>query len=612
MCGFAGWVGERNDALLGRLNRAQKHRGPDGERMYVAEHDRVSMIACRLVIADAAGGGQPMSDPVRGVTLVYTGELVNAPELRLALERRGHVFRSDHSDTEVLLRAYVEYGDEVVAHLNGMYAFVVHDARRHRLFGAVDRFAIKPLYFTAQGPSFAFATELKALLVLPWVDKRIDRQALYDAMSFHCVPAPRSIVAGVPKLGPAQAFSFDTHTSALDVRTYWRPAIADEPAAGGGAAPGVDADLSSACLDAIDAALRRWSTADVPIGVALSGGVDSSALVALAARRTAGAAPIRTYFAMLEGESGVSRAWARAVARQFGTDHREIVVRPAALAGELDAIVHHLDEPYGGSVPSWFLFREMARDVRVAITGLGADELFGNYGKWLGDRLPGDASAAARTRERAAALARRRYGRFHGQYASDEFKRTHLFRPDFSDGCRDSEARVDELRGQSGSRDPRSIVPFVDWHIQLPHELLHMTDRLSMAHGLEARPPFLDRELVDTVWSLPPSQRTRPTQPKGLLIDAVGPLLPPGLARAPKQGFAFPLDRLLSGALAERVSELLSPRRLRAHGIFRDDLLTTLAAPQAAGRRDLTQPLWSVLMMQAWCERFVGDGGVVG
>lgn len=608
MCGFAGWSGARDDELLARMNRAQRHRGPDGEGIYVAADGGVSMIACRLAIVDADGGSQPMSDPARGVTLVYNGELTNAAELRLQLARGGHRFRSEHSDTEVVLRAYIEYEDDVVAHLNGMFAFVVHDAKRRRLFGAVDRFAIKPLYVTVPGRTVAFATELKSICTLPWVNKQIDRQALYDSVSFNCVPAPRSILAGVRKLGPAQSFSFDTRRRTLATRTYWSPAIADDPAAGSGSGTSSDQELASACLEAIDASLQRWSHADVPIGLALSGGVDSSALVALAARRSSGATPIRTYFTMLEGDADGSRAWARAVAQQCGTHHTEIVVQPAEIATELDAIVYHLDEPYGGSIPSWFLFRRMARDVRVAITGLGADELFGNYGKWQSERLPGDNSAAARIRERATAIAGRRYGRFHRDYTSDAFKRAHLFTPEFADACTNSEAHLAELRGRSPGRDPRSVVAFVDWHVQLPHELLHMTDRLSMAHAVEARPPFLDRELVDTIWSIPPSRRTQPANPKALLISAVRPLLPADLTGAPKTGFAFPLQRLLSGVLADRVSELLSPRRLREQGIFRDDLLSTLAGRQAAGQPELTQPLWSVFMLQAWYARFVDAG----
>lgn len=601
MCGFAGWVGERDDALLARLNRVQKHRGPDADGTCVIGADRVSLTACRLAIVDAAGGAQPMSDAIRGVTLVYTGELVNAPELRSDLERRGHVFASDHSDTEVLLRAFVEFGDDVVDHLNGMYAFVIHDQRRHRLFGAVDRFAIKPLYFAAQGPSFAFATELKALFVLPWLDRRVDRQALYDAISLHCVPAPQSIVRGVRKLGPAQAFAFDIRSQALVVRSYWSPAIAAEPTTDDLPAERGTAALAAHCREAIDSALERWSHSDRPVGMALSGGIDSSALVALAARR-ANAVPIRTYFTMLEGDAETPRSWARAVARQYRTEHREIVVQPADVARGLDAIVHHLDEPYGGSIPSWFLFQRMAADVRVAITGLGGDELFGNYGKWRSDPLPGDATPAAQTRRRAAALALRQQGRFRDNYASDAFKRERLFTDDFAAALRPSEALYDTLRAGSGSRDPRTNVAFADWQIQLPHELLHMTDRLSMAHGVEARPPFLDRELVDRIWGLPPSQRSPTAQPKGLLIEAVRRLLPCGLLEAPKSGFAFPTSRLLTGVLAERVSDLLSPNRLRDQGVFRDDLLRTLVAPHAAGRRELTQPLWSVFLLQVWLE----------
>lgn len=610
MCGFAGWIGERDDHLLERMIRVQRHRGPDADGYVYDEVDRVAAGSCRLEILDAAGGIQPRVDATSATTLVYAGEIVNAPTLRAALESRGHAFRSDRSDTEVVQRAYAEFGVDMLAHLNGMYSFVIHDRRRHLLFGAVDRFAIKPLYISEGGPTFAFATELKSLLALPSVDKRLDRQAFSDALTFQCVPAPRSIVRGIRKLGAGEMFTVDLRTNRLVVRSYWRPAIADT---GTSSSPPTNVSAAARdCRTLLNEALHRWRHSDRPLGFALSGGIDSSALVALAAGRERGATPLRTYFTMLEGETSDAQERARTVARLVGAEHREIVVEPAAVAAAIDAIVHHLDEPYGGSIPSWFLYRSMAEDVRVAITGIGADELFGNYGKWRDEPLPGDDSAAARARQRAIAIARRRQGRFRDEYLSDAFKREVLFAPGFAEELEASEPIHDALRLASGARDPRSRIAYVDSRLQLPCEFLQMTDRLSMAHGLEARPPFLDRDLVDFVWALPPEVRSPGSSPKALLAAAVAPFLPESLLRAPKQPFAFPRERLLRGVLAERVADLFAPDRLRRQGIWRNDLRETLVRPFTAGRREGTQAIWSVLLAQIWLDQALGSGVTAG
>lgn len=631
MCGFAGMAGDDDAAMLREMIRVQRHRGPDGDGFYRCDADRVSLASCRLAIIDRVGGNQPVSDSTHGVTVVFAGEIVNAPALRVALEARGHRFISASSDTEVLLRAYLEYRERVLTHVQGMFSFVVHDRSRHRLMGGVDRFGIKPLYFAHDPRHLAFATEMKALLGLDWIDRRLDPQALFDSISFHCVPAPQSIVKGIRKLGPAEVFTYMLRTGELDVRRWWTPAIADgvdpdgvphsarqSADATNGATDATPALTASArataserCRDAIDVALARWLAADVPVGFALSGGVDSSALVLRAASHHLAAAPT-TYFVSLEGDpDDGSRGWAQAVARSCGAVHREVVVPQQSVAGDLDAMVYHLDEPYGGSIPSWFLYRAMSTDVRVAITGLGADELFGNYGKWRSLVLPGRTMSADRIRARATAVAARALGVFHEQYATDEMKRSLLCANGFCGAMTPSERAVDDIRGASPARDPRSVVPWIDWHLQLPHEFLHMTDRLAMAHGVEARPPFLDSDLAQLAWSLPPSLRTDRTRIKGVLLDAVAPWLPAGLAHAPKRPFAFSLDRLLRGPLAELVRDLLSTERLRRQGIFRDDLQRRLVEPHAAGRRELTQPLWSVLMTEMWLSRFVDRGPVV-
>ena len=556
MCGIAGVVGRHDDALLERLGASLRHRGPDGGGA-VTDGD-VALVARRLAILDLETGEQPMTSPSGRSTIVFNGEIYNAPELRRLLEAQGRRFATDHSDTEVVLALLEERGAEGLRDLNGMFAFALLDRERRELVLVRDRFGIKPLYY-AEEP-FAFASELRTLLQVPGIERELDRESLFHYLSLRFVPGERSILRGVKRLPPAHLLRRDLETGRTSVERWWRLDF------GTGGDPG---ELRERLRDAV----VRWTLSDVPVAVSLSGGLDSSAVTALLAE--SGAA-VRTYSLGFAGEDD-ELPLARELARRFGTEHHEAVVDADELLDDLLQMVWALDEPYGGGLPSWYVYRFMADHVKVGLTGTGGDELFGNYRRFV----PFE-------RARLRALRRGDVRRYHFEpsyyFTDDEKRALGIDGPDTAE-------LLQRVYDESGSSSARDSVLYLDASTQLPDEFLHVTDRFSMAWSLEARTPFLDHELVEYVASIAPESRTDADDPKRVLREAVADLLTPAHLEAPKQGFVFPLARWLRGPLRALAEQLLSRDHLERQGIFRPDAdFLGLDAER----------LWPVLMFQLW------------
>jgi asparagine synthase (glutamine-hydrolysing) len=556
MCGIAGVVGVWDDALLERLGASLHHRGPDGGG--VAADGNVALVARRLAILDLETGEQPMTSPSGRSTIVFNGEIYNAPLLRASLEREGRVFATDHSDTEVVLALWEERGAEGLRALNGMFAFALLDREAGALVLVRDRFGIKPLYYS--DAPFAFASELRTLLHVPGIERDLDRESLFHYLSLRFVPGERSILAGVKRLPPGHLLRYDLESRVPSIQRWWKLEFGSD---------GDPSELRGRLRDAV----VRWTLSDVPVAVSLSGGLDSSAVTALLAES---GAHVRSYSLGFAGEDD-ELPLARALADRWGTDHHEAVVDADELLDDLLQMVWALDEPYGGGLPSWYVYRFMADDVKVGLTGTGGDELFGNYRRFV----PFE-------RARLRALRRGDVRRYHFEpsyYFTDEEKRALGV-----DGL-DTSALLQRVYDESGSSQPRDAVLYLDVATQLPDEFLHMTDRFSMAWSLEARTPFLDHELAEYVASLPPELRTDADDPKRLLREAVADLLTPAHLEAPKRGFVFPLERWLRGELRPLAERLVSREHLRAQGIFREDAdFLSLDAER----------LWPVLMFQLW------------
>jgi asparagine synthase (glutamine-hydrolysing) len=575
VCGIAAIAGDVDRELMDELARSLQHRGPDGGGVF--HGDGASLAARRLAILDLPGGDQPLVSDDGRSAIAFNGEIYNVRELKRSLEADGVRFRSDHSDTELVLRLYETRGLDALHDLNGMFAFAIVDGVRRKLVAARDRFGIKPLYYARTPRGFGLASELRTLLRFPGVEREVDHESLWHYLTLRFVPGQRSIFEGVRRVPPGHLLEVDLDTKEVEVRRWYRLRFVRDDV------PARD-EWVERLHDALRTAVARWSLADVPIACSLSGGLDSSSVVALLAE--SGARDLRTYTLGFDDEAD-ELPLARALASRYGTDHHELVVDARELLDDLPALVWSLDEPYGGGLPSWYVFREIARDVKVAHTGSGGDELFGNYRRFV----PFERGRLARLRPRDV----RRYHMTPSYYFGDGEKRALLVR----DGPPTAEL-LQRVFDESGSRSARDSVLYLDVATQLPDEFLHMTDRFSMAHSLEARTPFLDHELVELVASIPPELRTSADDPKGLLRDAVRGLLTPAHLEAPKRTFVFPLARWLRAELRPLAERLLADEHLERQGIFRPGLAARYLTPHVEGRVDESERLWPLLMFQLW------------
>ena len=578
------------------MNHRQFHRGPDDGGAYVDDAAGLALAMRRLSILDLADGTQPMRSADGRYVIVYNGEIYNARELRRSLIEQGEHFVTDHSDTEVLLHLLMREGEACLGRLNGMFAFAFYDSVERTLLCARDRIGIKPFYYAFDGQHFAFASELKALLELPFVGREVDRQALFDYLSLHYVPGEQSILRSVRRLPAGHWLKFSLSSRTLEIRRWWR--LQYEPDHKTRAA-----DWPRLIADELQQAVLRWSQSDVPIAVSLSGGLDSSAIAAIAAK--SGLA-ISAYSLGFEGPG--EAAWnelplAQDLARKWGIPHHPFVLDPRATLDALPQMVDALDEPYGGGLPSWFVFRGMGAHVKVALTGTGGDEMFGNYGKW---RLLEGGPLARFLHRKAGAIDRERFRREFAErfyYFPDEAKRSVLI-----DGGETSRNTADFLYERFVA-DPdvalRDGVARLDIETQLPEEFLMMTDRFSMAHSVEARTPFLDNGMMDLVRRIPDSIRTRRNDLKYLLREAVAPLLPDSLLQAPKRGFVIPFGLWMRGPLRPVVEHLLEPARLSKQGYLSPAFYTNYVRPHLDGQADHTPRIWVAMMFQFWHQRFI-------
>ncbi|HXU70143.1 MAG TPA: asparagine synthase (glutamine-hydrolyzing) [Polyangia bacterium] len=627
MCGIAGVVdasGAWLDAgALEAMRESMHARGPDDAGTFA---DGAAMLAFRrLSILDLAGGHQPMATPEGDCVVVFNGEIYNHASLRERLGGLGHAFVT-RSDTECILHAYRQWGDACVAELDGMFAFALWDTRARRLLLARDRFGKKPLYYYADGARLAFASTLTALLAHPAVPRAIDRDALAEYLALEYVVAPRTILAGVCKLPPATLLSFDADGHPRE-RRYWTLRVdggARSTAARGRAA----VDAAAVDLEALlQSAVRRRLVADVPLGIFLSGGVDSSTVAALAARERAG---IETFSVAFADPSFDERTHARAVAAHLGTRHHEeelSLAEAARIVGELGSI---LDEPVadGSIVPTYLLSRFARRHVTVALGGDGADELFAGYPTHVAHRLLAWAGPLGRPplMRAAAVLAARlpvsldnfsfdfRVKKLTAGGAASDDERNYRWLGAFEP------ARLAALMGDDGdgvARDPFAAVraryhePPAGTHLErvlyqdvglyLTHSVLAKVDRASMAASLEVRAPFLDTAVAEFAAALPLDWKLRRTTGKWILKRMARKLLPRAIVDRPKKGFGMPIARWLRGELSDLCRDaLLDGDSLAAAGALRRGELERLLDEHARGAVDHRQRLWALLVLELW------------
>ncbi len=614
-------------AVLRRMNRSLRHRGPDEEGYHEAPH--VALAMCRLRVIDPGGGSQPMTNEDGGVWLVYNGEVYNFRELRAELVARGHRFRT-RSDTEVVVHAYEAFGLDCVRRLRGMFAFALWDARAQRLVLARDRLGIKPLYYWKRGERVAFASELKALLQLPEVPRELEPEALDLYLTYGYVPSPRTAFRGIRKLPPGHVLVRDR--AGLRVERYWDFVPSERPA-----------KSLSAYVDELRerlrSAVRVHLVSDVPVGAFLSGGLDSSTVVALMNRE--GGHPVRTFSIGFREAQFDELPYAGLVAQRYATEHRELVVEPEA-GGRLPELLAHFDEPFGDSsaIPT-YLVSELARGhVTVVLTGDGGDEVFCGY-EWQRRyellkpvyRLP--AAIRAQAPQLARLLPRGPWRqRLTGLLADvslspvdgylrrmtlfDASRRRELYHEDLYRAL-DGHDSLEVLRAWLEAlpdADFRNRMLYADTHFYCPEDCLAKVDRMTMAWSLEARVPLLDHELVEFMATVPPQWKLRGLTSKYLLRRAVRDLLPPALLRKRKQGFSVPVGPWLRGPLHPWARDLLLDARATGRGWLRADAVRRLLDEHRQGRADHGHRLYALLGLEVWARHYLdrvpAPGAAVG
>jgi asparagine synthase (glutamine-hydrolysing) len=621
MCGICGLAaldgaGPVDRGLLEAMNRALVHRGPDDEGTLV--DGPVGLAARRLSIIDLAGGHQPLGNEDRSVHVVQNGEIYNHRELRDELSAGGHRFAT-RCDTEVLVHLYEERGPGFVEALRGMFALAVWDARRRRLVLARDRYGIKPLYWRAGGGTLAFASELKALLQDPSFSREVDLDALEAFLAFNSIPAPLTIFRHARKLPAGHLLIWEPGAEPR-LQRYARPS----PAAADEVRREPARELAGELRERLRDSVRAHLVADVPVGVLLSGGVDSSTLTALAAEVSDNR--VRTFSIGFEERSFDELDRARMVARRFDTDHHELVLRPDA-SELLPRLVEAFDEPFADSsaLPTYLVSQLAAEHVKVVLSGEGGDELFGGYYTYVADLLAprlGWAAAAARPLVELLPSSSRkvpleyRAKRFARGARLPALERHHAWKEIFSsearaellgDGRRGDPLEVYRARyAETEGAEPLARLQDVDVGIYLVDDLLVKTDRASMAHSLEARVPFLDPAVTDLALALPTRHKVRGLSKKRLLRRAVAPLLPPEILRAPKQGFSIPAAAWLRGELAPFAREVLSAD----HGILDPAAMRRVLDRHVSRREDLSRQLWGLLTFTLWWERYAAPARV--
>jgi asparagine synthase (glutamine-hydrolysing) len=594
---------------------AMVHRGPDDAGSVAL--DGVTLGMRRLSIIDIAGGHQPMHNEDSTVWVVENGEIYNHLELRSQLLAAGHAFATQ-SDTEVLVHGYEQWGEGLVERLNGMFAFAVMDRRRSVLFLARDRVGIKPLHYAIDGERLVFASELKALLRDPGLRKGIDPVALDEYLAYEFVPSPRSIVRGINKLRPGHTLTWSLAERTATVRRYWEPSLNVD---------GVDGsrkrDLDEECAElrsVLRESVRKELISDVPLGVFLSGGIDSSAVAAM---MTQLGGDVKSFSVGFSERSFDESAYAREVAARLGTDHHELTLEPGMLLGLIPKLPSLLDEPLGDAsiIPTYLLSEFTRRHVKVALGGDGGDELFAGYPTLQAHRLAeyymraprllreglvepvvrrlpvsrGNLSFDFRAKRFVSGAGHpvaERHQRWMGSFATEE--RSALLSRDVL-----HEAEVD-----AAALDPLNQVLMMDMRLYLENDILVKLDRASMMASLEGRVPLLNNDFVAYATGLPLDMKLRGFRSKFLLKRALRGILPDRILNRPKKGFGIPVAEWFRGPLRAQMLSVLSPDRISSDGFFEPRAVGRLIDDHLAGRRDNRKQLWTLFAFQLWHEGY--------
>lgn len=625
MCGIGGFYEYKkrlpaNATILDAMLQVLQHRGPDDFGTYFDED--IAMGMRRLSIIDLEGGKQPIANEDGSVVIVFNGEIYNYQSLREQLQRRGHRLGT-LSDTEVIVHLYEDHGEDCLQHLRGMFALAIWDARRRRLFIARDRLGIKPIYFTHSDGRLIFASEIKAILQHPSVEVGMDPEALTNFLSLKYVPAPQTMFKGIYALPPG--CSLTCSVSGIRVHRYWDLSLANESSSQDHREEFYADQLATLLRECV----KLHLVSDVPFGAFLSGGVDSSTIVALMSEFLE--KPVKTYSIGFEGDATQfsELPYARVVAEKFLTDHHEVFVRPEDLIDLAEKIVWHLDQPLAehATLANYLLAKHAARDVKMVLTGEGGDELFAGYARYAGEKLYPFAKLLPSAACSLLLGASSRFPRLRRQrlalYAlsqHDEARRFLNWFPLFDSSIKPSlladplkealkghetESIIAQHLARSQATGPLHRMLYLDTKLWLPDLLLARGDKMSMAASLEARVPLLDHKLVEFAASLPPSLKIKGLARKYLLKKVSQGWVPGEVIHRKKQGFPMPSSLWLRNQARAFLRDTLSPSVVRRRGLFNPSFIEKMISEHERGRADHGAWLWGLINLELWQRRFI-------
>lgn len=621
MCGIAGVIEFKTGQStslegLQRMARILAHRGPDEEGFY--QSGPVGLAHRRLSIIDLVSGQQPMESPDGQVCVVFNGEIYNYPELKVELEQKGYVFRTQ-SDTEVLLALYVHHGLEAFSKINGMFACAFWDARNDQLVLARDRFGKKPLFYYQDTRRFLFGSEIKALLAYGGVERNVNLRALHEYLTYSYITGEQTILEGVRRLPPASVLV--VRNGEVFCRPYWELKFQPAPNLPG------EVEVGEQLEELLRDAVRRRLMSDVPLGAFLSGGLDSATVVAFMAQLSN--RPVQTFTIGFEELDYSELEDARIVARHLGTDHHEMIVKPSAL-DVLPNLVWHLDEPFGDSsaLPTYYVCQAARQHVTVALSGDGGDEVFAGYTRyrevdlykrmlrvpaWVRHGIIGSLTRMLPFSwpgwNYLYAMGKVRDGGLGFRLVLYPHIQEKLYTPDFQRQLQECDPfeRMGRFLNQVRHLDPVSRYQYLDTLQYLPADILTKVDRMSMANSLEVRSPLLDSTLVEYMATLPASLKLRQNVSKYILRKVCANMLPPSVLTKRKQGFAVPLGRWFQNELRGFAEEILLDTRALARGYFRRETLKRLLRQHFTGRRDYSMWIWCLVVLEMWFRIFLDE-----
>lgn len=631
MCGIAGIynIDDRDhismDADMKKMTSCLTHRGPDDHGYYI--DDKIALGHRRLNIIDLETGHQPIFNEDRSMCIIFNGEIYNYKDLKRELLNKGHRFTTT-SDTETIIHAYEEWGEECLKRLRGMFAFCIWDSRKETLFLVRDRLGIKPLFYAQYNGKFVFASEIKAILSDMHFNKQIDMEALTSYFMFSYIPAPLTIYKNINKLLPGHFLIVKKEQ--VVIKEYWD--LFFEPDR-----KKKEEDFIHEFMELLRESVNMRLMSDVPLGAFLSGGIDSSAVVAMMSNEDD--IPVNTFTIGFGGDSGGfddERKYARLVAQRYKTNHREHEVLPD-VDGVINRIVNSFDEPFAddATIPSYFVCKMARENVTVALSGLGGDEAFCGYERYLGfhisriynkipgiirekiiraliEKMPESSSGGNRVNHlkrfvRSSSLnsAERYLGfisRLNQSYKGSFFAENNN---DYEEAFDSSNKRFLRYFDSQNAEDPLNKVFYCDIKTYLPEDILACTDRLSMHHSLEVRVPFLDHKMIEYSATIPPEIKLKWFQKKYLLKKGVSSLLPKPVLKHKKQGFVGPMTRWLQTDLKETTLNKLSKKNLEKHGIFNHDTINNILNDHYDGRETNDSLIWSLLIFQTWFDTYM-------